>query len=59
MKLTNKIFTTLFAVIAIAELIGFLTGHGLHCLMVAVFAALLAILFYTELKRKPIKNQIK
>lgn len=51
----NKIFAILFGLIAITELTGFVTGHGLHCLMAAIFTGLLSAFLYSQSKRNAIK----
>lgn len=51
----NKIFAIIFGLIAITELTGFVTGHGLHCLMAAIFTGLFAAFLYWQSKHKTIK----
>lgn len=51
-KINNLAFAILFAIIAVTEVIGFITGHGLHCLFAAIVAAVVALLLFSESKQK-------
>jgi hypothetical protein len=57
MKTMSKIYSMLFALIAIIELTGFITGHGLHCLVAAIFTGSFSLFMYYQSKRKPLKSR--
>lgn len=51
-KISNLVFTILFAVISITAAVGYFIGKGSHCGGAAILTAILALILYSEYKHQ-------